>query len=357
MIKRNRALVLCILFMAGLLYFACVDTLEISPPHQSLKLAVDGRITTGDQGNVVRLTYSASANSRVYNPVASAEVTISDDQGNSERLSFDGTQYVLAGDQVKGRVGSAYTLHIRMPDGKVYQSQPEVIPPAPQLDSLSYTVAFKQIPVANSTTLLEKAFFLLNLHLTMPAASGTKPYYRIDQENVFTLTELPVVGTPKTPATCYSYGDEHIQKILLLDGSNYQPGAAVELEVLEKRISEYFNQPFIFDVRVRSMSQASFDYWNAADQVANPPGSLFDTPPASVPGNLFNVEDREEEVLGFFEAVATDSIRIITTRADIAPLASLPSPPCDLGSFFAKDYCYFCLSLPNATMLRPHYWK
>ncbi|GAB3534516.1 hypothetical protein GCM10027443_21780 [Pontibacter brevis] len=73
-------------------------------------------------------------------------------------------------------------------------------------------------------------------------------------------------------------------------------------------------------------------------------GTVFDPPPAQVKGNMFNVEDEEEQVIGFFDASAVSMKEVIIQAEDI----QYPVPP-----FQWPDDCR---TIPGATTGVPAGW-
>ena len=49
-----------------------------------------------------------------------------------------------------------------------------------------------------------------------------------------------------------------------------------------------------------SISKRAFNFWTLVQQQLSNFGSPFDTPPASIEGNMYNINDPDETVLGFF---------------------------------------------------------
>ena len=92
----------------------------------------------------------------------------------------------------------------------------------------------------------------------------------------------------------------------------------------KRMVDNSFLYPFFFSVKQLSINREAYEYWEKIKIVINNQGSLFDIPPAPVFGNIANVEDRNEIVLGYFEVAKTKVTRINTTRAD-GPL-SLVAP-------------------------------
>ena len=63
-----------------------------------------------------------------------------------------------------------------------------------------------------------------------------------------------------------------------------------------------FHEKHYFTTYQSSITSDAHEYWREVDILANQTGSIFDTPPAEIKGNIFNVKDTEEKVFGYFQA-------------------------------------------------------
>jgi len=115
------------------------------------------------------------------------------------------------------------------------------------------------------------------------------------------------------------------------------------------------------------------EYWEKLDKTANPVGSIFDTPPSPVQGNIYNINDPVVAVLGFFEAIVTDTTRRFTLNFDLPtfikpckwdgpPLNKYPDHclncllPTDRDLTRFPDHCLNCQLIPGSSLTKPSYW-
>lgn len=89
----------------------------------------------------------------------------------------------------------------------------------------------------------------------------------------------------------------------------------------------------------------------------NNSGSVFDAPPAPIFGNIRNINDDEEMVLGYFEVANVQVTRIYTTKADVPYFIE---EVCKYGpSRPINDYprtCLRCSEFNNSTNETPEWW-
>ena len=100
-------------------------------------------------------------------------------------------------------------------------------------------------------------------------------------------------------------------------------------------------------------------FWESLKQLTEAEGTLFDLPPAKVRGNIFNVDDPEEVVLGFFEVAAVDTIRNFIIPSLIRPEVDqqffCPEPGFPFVGFRPSECCN-CTQLPGASLERPDWF-
>lgn len=73
-----------------------------------------------------------------------------------------------------------------------------------------------------------------------------------------------------------------------------------DLEIAERVVNNTFAERHAFTVYQVSLTPEAFDYWRRIKLSINQPGSIFDTPPAPIVGDISN-EETEELALGYFE--------------------------------------------------------
>ena len=109
-----------------------------------------------------------------------------------------------------------------------------------------------------------------------------------------------------------------------------------------------------YSVVLNTMDEAAYEYWKLVDEISNTQGSIFDRPAAPVPGNFRNINDPEEEVLGYFEVVRSDTTRIRVRAEDVPFFVTVPCPISERDR--EPAWCTACLLLENSTSTRPYYW-
>ncbi|MDN3205311.1 DUF4249 family protein [Algoriphagus sediminis] len=360
----NRTIRLLSLLVVFLLFESCVDQIEFPLNLGNERLIVAGQLNDWNETQYVYLSETTSADREpiltdgyftindLPRPVRGAQVSVKSSTGqNWSYQEIEPGTYALEGFPGP-ESGVEYYVEI-LAKGRVYKSSPEVMPEVIGEDEISYT--FDRGELNNQP---EIPFISIRSDVTLPEQTGGY-FLRWDVEEVYywNLTFFPnPFNTP--PPDCYVFGFADPERITLLNGDLLnRPGGTSSQILAERRIDQSFLSRHYFNVRQISTSQESYEYRRKVRELVNNSGSVFDAPPAPVQGNLRNINDEEEVVLGYFEVAKVDVTRIYTTKADVP--------------FFIEEVCTFdpnrplsdyprtclsCSEFDNSTGETPEWW-
>ena len=122
-------------------------------------------------------------------------------------------------------------------------------------------------------------------------------------------------------------------------------------EIFTRGVDHRFHDTYLFFIYQQSLTKTAYEFWNAVNLEINRTGDIFETPPANVRGNISNVDNPTEEVLGLFYATAVDTSLLFVRGSEVEnpqpECRPFPPPPA---------YCNNCLLRDGATITRPDYW-
>lgn len=347
------ALVLGLLLLT---FSQCVEIIEFDTTREGGQLVVDGRIGPGEGPYELYLGQTASTERKTF-PLEDADVVIFDDQGRSESyVDLGEGKYMLPGLDLQGEIGRTYHLRITLPDGRVYESKPETLPPNyGRLDSIYFEFTDRQeLNAYGNITTFPVVNAKVDYSVEQPATFHS--FFRFDVEEVYLLspTDFPdPFGTVPPPCFVYDFSNE--QPFLLSNVEGDQPGPYTNLNVATQILDWRFEERHYFTVYLRSISREAWTFWDQVDQTISSVGTIFDSPPAPIRGNIFNVNDPEEQVLGYFSAESTDTIRRFMTAGDTPRRPLLDCLYFPYKSTYPPR-CLDCLSVPGSTYERPEYF-
>ena len=320
---------------------SCIEPIDLDVERQGGQLFVDGEITNSTRPHVLNLRRSA-VNPRITSPETGALITIFDDQGNAEVLiEQEEGQYYHYGNVVKGEKGRSYHLEIQLPDGSTYRSRPVRIPTYQAQQTIYYDTFYEEELNDNNFVVGNWKVRIFN-NVSFPP--NEEPIYlRWQMYEVYRITQFIPFPIPFY-RTCYPRVYSNTENFVLYDGSEIQLSQINDQFINSRTFDFSFNERHYFNVIQSTLNPEAFTYWQQINQLVNSTGSIFDVPPAAIPGNLYNINDETEEVLGYFEASARDTARLFLLPGDVPEV--IDHLDCDCN----------CDHLRYSTRERPYYF-
>ncbi len=284
----TKALVPIFLVFSLTFFISCEEVIEVELQDSALKLVIDGEINNYDSIYPVQVTLSTTAPfyANGNSPrVSGATITLYEDSIPVEILSESPLFGYYRG-ATKGKVLSSYYLKIEVPNGKagleggIYQTIPERINRPVPIDSI-----FTRYEEA---TLFTDEGYYAYFSTTDPVGVGD--YYRWKNYN--------------NGATGNDPFDIIIGEDRFIDGNTFEELSihGYALEVGD-----------IFMAEQISISKEFFEFLRLLQIQLQQSGSTFAPLPAPIVGNGYSVSKPNEDVLGYFSAVAIESASIVVT--------------------------------------------
>ena len=347
---------------------SCVEQIEFElEKTERERLIVSGTLTNLNEPQVVFLSETTSQARKPLladtenliftlndrpRPLQGAQVALVSENGNIwfYRESKPG-RYELNGFNGNGVIGG---LHLEISFGnRVYRSQSQSFPEAIGSDELSFS--FERTRLDDNP---DAAQVVIQSEVTLPEQVGD--YYlrwAVDEAYFWDLTFFPnPFNTP--PPNCIVFDFPDPERITLINGDLLNRPGGKSTQIVAKRIvDQSFLSRHFFNVRQLSISKDSYEYWRRVSELVNNTGSVFDSPPAPIQGNLYNVNDPDEVVLGYFEVAKAKVSRIYTTFADVPFFLE---KVCEYDPNRRRDQydptCLSCNVFPDSQGFFPEWW-
>ncbi|HEY4874203.1 MAG TPA: DUF4249 domain-containing protein, partial [Puia sp.] len=305
------------IFFFFVFFITCVR--RINPPiRQSAQiLVVEGLITTDTLPYAVKLSYTGSfTNASVavdsnQNFINDATVIIKDDAGDSTYCNLVSPgMYQSVNSSFIGTVGSAYTLVIHLSNGKTYISTSEKINPVPPIDSI--TVSYDSTFITD----VRPTQFIISANTRDPASQTN--YYRWTASAYIPRKSWGEPCDPYTdpPCTnpymcvCYAECDQYVENTQINVLSDQLTNGNEIIQPVFYSPIYWFGDHYV-EVRQYSLNQDSYIFWQQYIQQTTRTGSILDPLPSSLIGNIHNAADSTDNALGYFEASAVNSKKIV----------------------------------------------
>ena len=248
--------------------------------------------------------------------------------------------------------GHAYHIAATLPDGRIYLSAAETVPDQAGTIETSYEIAFEQFTDAEGTVSYQP---FIKIHAAGTLPQGSRPsFLKWGVEEAFLLspTDFPD-PFGDIPPPCFIIQNADPQRIVLFNGEVIGGQSFNNLLIASRVVDWTFWEKHYFTSYQASISEDAFKYWTKVNILANQVGSIFDTPPAEIAGNIYSSTNTEEKVYGYFQAANHVFTRFVIFRNDLP--FSLTTTNCDYSSERTEypTRCLDCLSVRNSTFERP----
>ena len=338
-----------------ILLSSCLSPIDIPTENFGGRLVVSGQVSPIADQNYVQIGRTAEAERLPY-PVVGAVVQLFDDLGNVYLYTedeFSEGSYLLNG--FTGTPGISYFIRVVTTEGETYESVPERIPESAGELTSSYVVQNEEVTDLEGTVTTQP-FLKLYINTTMPETASRFVKWNVDEVFLLTPTDFPDPFS-YVPPSCFVAQNADPQRITLINGDDVNTESIDNLLVASRIIDWTFLERHYFTVYQSSLTAEAYEYWRKVDILSNQVGSIFDTPPAELTGNIRNINDSSEKVFGYFQACNQIFTRRFILKSDLP--FELLATHCVYDS---RDYlkypqrCLDCLSVRNSSYRRPDWF-
>jgi hypothetical protein len=371
---------ICYLFLAG-----CVEPYP-PPISNSLVdfLVVDGYLDNTDGSATVALSRAIplSSSSGSTPPERDAIVIVEDSDGNSFNL-VESEPGIYKQPSLPVVLGKEYRVRIKTTDEQEYVSDFVSAKSVPPIDSVTWAVSEDGSGVEISVTAHDDSkqtrFYQWTFEETYQYQSAYMSYYEKVGEDVVVI--------PNGAPTYECWRTESSQNIIIGSSQNLAQDIIYKHPVTHlPRGTQKLADRYSIRVKQRSLSRNVYDYWFNLQQTTENLGGLYDPQPGQIIGNLANVDDPTNIVLGYFNVVSSTQKRIFIDFYDlprelqIKPdagcvtdtvlLERLPTfntfiyslitqvyqGPVMIGYLYSKKQCVDC-RLQRGVTTKPEFWE
>jgi hypothetical protein len=344
-----------LLILFSMLFTTCVEPVNVNLGEPVKRLVVDGMITTKPGPYTVRLSTTAkytTGSDGTNILVKGAKVIIRDDTGYTEQLTevLAGT-YQTSPSGIQGQAGRTYILYIET-EGKKYESKPELLRPTTGVDKISTEFKYEAPGV-------QEGFYV---YIDTKDPAETEDFYRWNWihyvRETICFNEIVPPSTEPTILDCCGncWNIVRCNGCVNIASDSYTNGTTISRQLLA--IVPYTSRSkYFLYYEQYSLSRDGFKFWKGLEQQANNVGGIFDAPPSIIRGNVFNVEDEEDIVLGFFGASDVKPGFINVDRSGIPKPPNEPPPVVKPPLTGPPPPCYPCLESVIRTGITPPLWQ
>lgn len=349
----------------------CVDPFnpDLSDIASENELVVEGFITDAEGPQKITLTRTVPVGSSETSvpKESGATVQVIDQDGNTHTLTETKPGIYLTDEsEFRGQVGNSYQLRIELSDGEIYESDLQELLPVEPIDSLWYLRGTVEVVEGTFVRDVEVVKFFTNYD-----THDEPGYYRYEHFGTYAfVSELQGSSIcwrnqQDVPEGLDSASVCYLDRIvdLPLNISTYPDpvtGATGFEEVFNIPFDIRFKLGYSVQVKKYALTKEYYDYLSAVREQGEYGGSIFDSPPTQIVGNIRNVNDPRRFALGYFSTLALTTKRIFVyplgaqSLEDRCAFDPMASPPDDIPKF---TDCCDCRQREGAFTERPSFWQ
>jgi hypothetical protein len=300
---------------------SCVDPLDINIDEEVNVLIVEGSITTLSGPYNIRLSRSAKYGNifeGFVRPEQRAKVSIRDSDGVSVSLSesSDGTGIYYTPDDFLAVAGKSYSLLITLANGTDYTSLPEKIKRA--TDILELSAEFTKTPLEGN-----KIQTGLKIYATFQDNPEEKNFLMWKNNGTYQTVTFPenflardplggpaIIPAPKECCVICWVHELADRSIRLFKDNNVSGNLITAQAAFIEDDGVRFTDKYLVRIEQHSLTREAFQFFQLLEAQISINGDIFDPPPATIRGNMINLTNPDDNVIGYFRAsdVSVDSL-------------------------------------------------
>ncbi len=342
-----------------MLLVGCVDPYEPNIRSTLNVVVVDGTITNLPEAQIIRLNRSSAdpvtgLPSSIPLTKAKVEVVVDSGQVIAAHETTAGS-YQLPSD-FRGQIGHAYQLRFTLSDGTRYISTQQIMPPVPPISQLraqfnptslaatqtngfaaAHDIYLDTQDPPNQTNYYRwdwklwetqewcrscvQGQYSINNVQALISGNGFQYYQTGDSlfEDCFYRTNFP--NQPKLPYWVYDYPCRtrcwaiFYSYQLNIFADSYSNGGLITNRKVAQ-IPFYQHSPCLAEIRQSALTPSAYGFYKQLQDQTQNNGGLADTPPTASVGNVRNVANQREVIIGVFTASAVATARYWIDRKD-----------------------------------------
>jgi hypothetical protein len=352
---------------------------------ESSKYVVYGELTTEKEDHNISVALASSIHEPKCMPLSECSVRIVDMSGKS----FDGNEigegrYTVRISPESLVTGGAYRLEIITPAGTNLVSEYEELLDGPDIDSVYYMR--ESVATNNPEHFIEGIQFYLDLD----APDTEHMFYKFDVIETFEYHSMfplefyydgvmhEVFPPDYSHMVCWT--THQIADIFILNTAGLEENAYKQFSLhFVDNTTQRLEHLYSLLVKQYAISQEGYVFWDQLRKNNLERGDMYETQPLPAKGNLKNLTNPKQEVLGYFQVSSVKTKRIFVK--DVPDLDFQYYPECGIWLLFEsleyydpKFYpvylatvdksireispdCIFCeISILGGTTTKPDFW-
>jgi len=279
-------------------------------------LVAEGFINAGDSPTTILLTRASRLDSIQLIPETHALLDVQAENGASYPLTEDsGGKYTIP--HIAIDPGQRYRLHIKTSNGKEYLSDLADVKISPPIDTVAFVAGPEDVSIYVSTHDDQKKsqYYQWQFEETWQYNAAYISYYIYSPQT----SPLPFIPRPNPGAyfNCWNMGLS--SGILIASTISLSSDLVYQFPVtkISYTASNRLNLRYSILVKQTVLSKEAYEWTQQLKKNTEQLGTIFDAQPSETGGNIHNISDPSERVIGFIGCSTQTEKRIFITRDEL----------------------------------------
>lgn len=347
-------------------------TPELDVPD-SQPIIVDALLTNQDTRHSVTINRANSLDeSNQFAPITNGNVFVEDSNGQIFDFKHSANGKYTSVNSFAGIVGNAYRLVIEI-DGQQYESTFEELRPEVEISKINASSALQSMK-SETGEVSNELRVRVSVNLNFPA--DQEVYYRFDwnsthiartlnQGSAICWNERGISSPENLEVSSICFVSEESSSFLKLFTSKGLQGTSIDtVTIYSIDPSKRFQTKYSPEITLFNITETAYDFWKAVENQVSNTGSLFDSPPGSIDGNIRSTDSGDERVIGIFEVASVTKSRAFFLHSVVNRVLDNYTTDCGAGSSPPGSpppvrplFCCDCRLLPNSSHAKPDFWE
>jgi hypothetical protein len=310
-----------LILILSLILLGCKDELLLDSNAYEPLMVVDGLITNEKGPYMVEITKSSSVNKLEKIPIENCIVTLLENTGATEILTeIEPGKYVTSENGIKGIIGNEYSLSIISPEGKEYHSDFQKLKELVEIESVyseidsivdvdySFGLPGYQFYINTEKAETQENYFLWSMTESFEYDIDYKLEYIETRDGV--SYNNPMYDTIET---CWK-----TQKVNYIFTGNTSKLSTPQIMKQPLHFvgtnSKNLTKKYSVLVQQYTVDEKAYDYWQGIEEQSSNENFFVSTQPYTIKGNIENINDEKEIILGYFTVASVSQKRIFVER-------------------------------------------
>lgn len=330
---KRLSIYITIIIVALVTIYSCQKPLDIkATDSNSNVLVVEGFINTADSTKIFLSRTVVIGNKTTANPETGATITLESATGTVSPLIEKSKGYYTSPSLVLDNT-KQYRVRIKTSNGKIYLSDLTAAKVTQPIDNVGYDVTGNGI----------------NIYANTHDDTNNSRYYHYNYEETWEFTtkfasEYRTNGTAIVPRTTaeridHCYGSQPSVNIVLASTAALTQDVVYQAPITSVvSNSEKLGIKYSILVTQTALTKEAYAFWDNLRKNTEKLGSIFDAQPSQILGNIRNVADSAEPVIGYISAGTKQSKRIFIKKSDLPTNFRLEYPfSCPLDTSYYSN--------------------